>query len=66
MLFLSPDFAVSIAQSALAEIERKRFNAMPRDQQEFVLKKRETEATERIASALEHQRPNINSHHHYY
>ena len=66
MLFLSPDFAVGIAQSALAEIERKRFNAMPRDQQEFVLKKRETEAMERIASALEHQRPNINNHHYYY
>ena len=59
-------FTFSIVQNALAEIERKRFNALPRDQQEFVLKKRETEATERIASALEHQRPNINNHHHYY
>lgn len=66
MLFLSPAFAVSIVQNALAEIERKRFNAMPREQQEFVLKKRQAEAMERIASALEHQRPNINSHHHYY
>ena len=59
-------FAVSIVQNALAEIERKRFNALPLDQQEFVLKKRETEAMERIASALEHQRPNINNHHYYY
>lgn len=66
MLFLSPDFAVSIVQSALAEIERKRFNAMPREQQEFVLKKRQAEAMERIASVLEHQRPNINNHHYYY
>ena len=66
MLFPSPDFAVSIVQNALAEIERKRFNALSRDQQEFIFKKRETEAMERIASALEHQRPNINSHHHYY
>ena len=59
-------FTFSIVQNALAEIERKRFNALPRDQQEFVLKKRETEATERIASALEHQRPNTNNHHYYY
>ena len=65
MLFLSPDFAVSIVQSALAEIERKRFNAMPRDQQEFVLKKRETEATERIAVQL-NQRTSEVHHHHYY
>lgn len=63
---ISSAFAVSIVQNALAEIERKRFNAMPREQQEFVLKKRQAEAMERITSALEHQRPNINSHHNYY
>ena len=65
-MFLSPTYPIIIVQQALEAAERKRFNAMPRDQQEFVLKKRETEATERIASALEHQRPNINNHHHYY
>ena len=65
-MFLSPTYPIIIVQQALEAAERKRFNAMPRDQQEFVLKKRETEATERIASALEHQRPNINSHHYYY
>ena len=65
-MFLSPTYPIIIVQQALEAAERKRFNAMPRDQQEFVLKKRETEATERIASALEHQRPNINNHHYYY
>ena len=65
MSFLSPAFAVSIVQSALAEIERKRFNAMPRDQQEFVLKKRETEAMERIAVQL-NQRTSEVHHNHYY
>ena len=64
-MFLSPTYPIIIVQQALEAAERKRFNAMPRDQQEFVLKKRETEATERIASALEHQRPNINTHHYY-
>ena len=65
-MFLSPTYPIIIVQQALEAAERKRFNALPRDQQEFVLKKRETEATERIASALEHQRPNINNHHYYY
>ena len=65
-MFLSPTYPIIIVQQALEAAERKRFHAMPRDQQEFVLKKRETEATERIASALEHQRPNINNHHYYY
>ena len=65
-MFLSPTYPIIIVQQALEAAERKRFNAMPRDQQEFVLKKRETEAMERIASALEHQRPNINNHHYYY
>lgn len=62
----SPAYPIIIAQQALAEAERKRFAAMPREQQEFVLKKRQAEAMERIASALEHQRPNINNHHNYY
>jgi hypothetical protein len=57
-------FAVSIVQNALAEIERKRFNAMPREQQEFVLKKRQVEALERIAA--QPKGPIREVHYHYY
>ena len=61
----SPAYPIIIAQQALAEFERKRFAAMPREQQEFVLKKRQVEALERISAQL-NQRANEAHHYHYY
>ena len=62
-MFFNP---LAYAGAVLAAAELRRFEKLPREEQEFRLKKRETEAPERIANAMEHQRPNINNHHHYY
>ena len=55
---------LAYAGAVLAAEERRRFEKLPREEQEFRLKKRETEALERIANAMEHQESNINHHHH--
>ena len=55
---------LAYAGAVLAAAELRRFEKLPREEQEFRLKKRETEALERIATAMERQKPDIN-HHHY-
>ena len=60
-MFFNP---LAYAGAVLAAAELRRFEKLPREEQEFRLKKRETEALERIANAMERQKPNIN-HHHY-
>lgn len=55
---------LAYASAVLAAAELRRFEKLPREEQEFRLKKRKTEALERIANAMERQKPNIN-HNHY-